>query len=411
MTRLWLIAAREYRVRVGSPPFLIGTAIVLATLVLLPLLPALLGLGESQPRHLAVVDHSGRLLEPLSAALDGHRLPDGQPGWQLTPVSPGAAETWAERVRQGEADGLLVIAGSFPDGVQATLRTARPGVLAGSEEVGGALARLVREALAQQSGLDPDLAARLDQPVDLVTEHLGTGANEPTDFGLRLAVAMLAAMLTYFGVLMTGSMLFQGVLEEKTSRVAEVMAGAARSWELLGGKVVGLGLLGLTQFAAWLLPWSVLLALGYHLARDVAAVATPAFLGWLALFFILGYLVYAAVFTAAGSLISRMEDSGTVLFPVLLPTMLPMVLAGALIDNPGGPLAQALTFIPFTAAPVVVMRLVLAPPPWWHVAAAALIMAAAAAVVTWLAGRIYRAAILSFGARPTLRQVWQYLRG
>lgn len=407
MRKLWIIAAREYSERVTKPPFLISTGLMLVLLLGSVLAPLLFGGGGiAPPSTVLVYDTEGAIMAQLEA-----QLAAADSGGRLSLQRIGASDVQdaERRAKKGQVAGLLVLSGQFPDAIKADFKS---GSLIGLERRGVvalALTHAAQAERARRSGLATSQLQYVLAPVDVRAVNLASGESGGDRAAFRFALAMAASGLVYVGVVGSGALIFQGVLEEKTSRVVEVLAASVRPVEMLGGKILGLGLLGLTQYASWLLAWFFLLTVGYATIGPDVSLATPAFMAYLLLFTVLGYFMYGSMFAAAGSLISRIEDSASVMMPILLPLMLPMLAAGYLNQNPEGSLARTLSFIPLFSPSVMLTRIVLSRVPMWEIATTLLITVATTLVVVWLAGRVYRVGVLTYGARPSLRQIWRYL--
>jgi len=217
-------------------------------------------------------------------------------------------------------------------------------------------------------------------------------------------------MSVYMSSMMNSQFVFQGVLEEKVSRVVEVMAAAVRPSEMMLGKILGLGLLGIIQYLAMMAAWlggsvATMQSMGVSMAG-----LTPGVALLIAAFVVLSYAMNASVLAALGATVSRMEDSQTVVSPVLILMMLPMFLITPVMNDPNGTLATVLSFVPLWTPIVMLMRVMMADVPVVQVAISLVLLLATTCLLWWASGRIYRAALLSFGTRPTLKQLWQYLR-
>lgn len=420
MNKVWLVAWREYRERVTRAPFLISTGLVFLALLALPMIPLLLGQGRAAaPAKILVADRTGgeaytalrhgleaRAAE--SAALAGTAA--APPRLSLEPVEAGAEVAAEAQVKKGDASALVVVSGTWPEALQAEYRASGLFALENRGTLEAILTRAAQARRLEASGLDPALLQRVIAPVKLEGVNLSSGDRNRTTEAIRFGLATVAGMLAYIGIIASGAMLFQGVLEEKTSRVVEVLAGSVRPVQMMAGKVLGLGLLSLSQYLTWALGWLFLITFGYSTLGDAVNMATPALMAYLLLYSLLGYLLYAALFAAAGSMISRMEDSATMLLPIMLPLMLPVTLGTFIVQNPDSSLARLLSLIPLFAPSIMLNRLVMGRPAAWEILLSLLLLAGAGAGATWLAGRVYRAALLTYGSRPTLAQVWRYLK-
>jgi ABC-2 type transport system permease protein len=226
---------------------------------------------------------------------------------------------------------------------------------------------------------------------------------EPGD-ETRGAVAYAGLLLLYMAVLLYGNWMLTGVTEEKSNRVVEVLLSSVKAWQILAGKIIGIGALGIAQFAGTIL--IALLALRLTDAMELPSL-DAALVFNLVLWFILGFLLFAVMYGAAGSLVSRMEDANTVAFPMSMIAVAGFFVSIPALSDPDGTVAVIGTFIPFTAPFVVPVRAALEAIPAWQYIAAVVITIATIVGLVLVAGRIYAGGLLQFGTRVKLRDAWR----
>jgi ABC-2 type transport system permease protein len=226
---------------------------------------------------------------------------------------------------------------------------------------------------------------------------------EPGD-ETRGVVAYAGLLLLYMAVLLYGNWMLTGVTEEKSNRVVEVLLSSVKPWQILAGKIIGIGALGITQFAGTIL--IALLALRLTDAFELPSLDATLVIN-LIVWFILGFLLFAVLYAAAGSLVSRMEDAQTVAFPMSMIAVAGFFVSIAALSDPDGAAAVIGTFIPFTAPFVVPVRAALEAIPAWQYLAAVVITLATIVGLVLVAGRIYAGGLLQFGTRVKLRDAWR----
>jgi ABC-2 type transport system permease protein len=390
------VARREYVERVRDRTFLISTGVIVVVLALITVLPRLLG-GDDRPDwRVALV---GGASAPLAATLPAAARAMGGQAATVTLPDRAAAEAALRAGDRGPAgspgidlavvDGAQLVALHGPDDrlVEA--------VTAASRE-----ARL-RAALAAAGASQADAAAALAPP------SLRVATLEPAGSDAALSAARLGAFLLYFQLITYGSWVAGGVVEEKASRVVELLLAAIRPAQLLAGKVIGIGLLGLTQLA-------LLAAIGLVMATAFEAVEVPAsLLGPVAAvlaWFVLGYAFWACAWAVAGAIVSRQEELQNTSTPLVLVMVASFVVAVLVGGDPGSLSARIASFVPPVAPLVMPLRMAAGQAPAWEVAVAmALILAATVALVP-LAARVYAGAVLRTGSRVRLRQVLRETR-
>jgi ABC-2 type transport system permease protein len=239
-------------------------------------------------------------------------------------------------------------------------------------------------------------------------------------------------ILIYMMTLLYGSFVMQGVIEEKQTRVAEVMVSAVKPFDLMMGKVLGMGAVSLVQIVLWI----VISGIGMSLVGGGAAAlfgggaempmtpgdapapsiaelmpaVTPGVIIAFLLFFAGGYLLYASLFAAIGSAVEQPQEAQGLTLPVMLPIVGSFICLQFVLQNPTSPGATLLSLVPFFAPVLMPPRMALATIPWWEVALSFAMLVAGFVATIWVAARIYRVGLLSYGKRPSLRDLWRWLR-
>jgi ABC-2 type transport system permease protein len=224
--------------------------------------------------------------------------------------------------------------------------------------------------------------------------------------------------MIYTALIMYGNMVASGVAEEKSSRIMEVMVSTVKPLELMFGKIIGVGALGLLQYAIWISTGIIMAAMGktgflgglLGVTEPLGSIPLESIL-WFGLYFVLGYFFYASIFAAAGALVSRVEEVSQVVSLLMMFIIVGFFAAYISFLNPNSSFAVIASLIPFTAPMVMFARIVLANPPIIEVLASVVIMLLSIIVGTWISSKIYRIGILLYGKRPSIRQVVQLLKG
>ena len=386
-----LVMAREIRERSRSGAFIASVVIPLlfvAAVLFLPLIFA----DDDVHYRLGVVGEENRVIVDAALALANH----GETDIETTiEVISYPSRTAAERgVDTEEVDGVLV------DGGQLVVRGV--GGEAGSD----------LEALLQRGARSVQIEGLVDsgqgEVVGILTSaplavRTLSGA-DPEENAERSVVAFGGLFLLYIAVLLYGSLILTGVTEEKTNRVVEVLLAAFQPWQLLAGKIIGIGLLGLAQFVG-----TVLIALvGVELT---GAFDLPRFpldsMAVLVLWFLLGYSLFAVVFGAAGALVSRAEDAQGVVAPISMVAVAGFFIAVQSVSNPTGTLSVVSTFIPPVAPFVVPVRFAFGAVPLWQFLVSVGMTVLTIVVMTRLAGRVYLGGLLQFGSKVGIREAFR----
>ncbi len=376
-----LVAHREIVTRVRTKAFLISTVLLVVGIVATIVISKVAS-GSTSTKHVGFVSDQASTAPAFRSAAQavGQKV--------QTPTIASQAEGESQ-LRDGKLDALVV---GGVNGVQVEVKKELSATLKNAFTV-----------LSRQVALDQQLRKAGADPAAVSAAVNGTRVDvqtlEPVDphRAQRLGIGIVAGILVYLALTLYGQAVAQGVVEEKTSRIVELLLTAVRPWQLLFGKVIGIGTLGLAQL---LLVGIVGLAAGsaagvLTLPGWVAAGAILGSVGW----FLLGYLAYALMFAALGALVSRQEDVAGAVAPLTMLIIFPYVLGISIIPtNPESTLIAVLSLIPLFAPTLMPMR-VASGVPWWQVGVAAVLLVAFIALLVWLAGRIYGNAVTRMGTR------------
>lgn len=381
-----LVARRELSTRLRSRAYLISTGIMLVFIAGYVVLMGLIGSGSS---------HSTVGLTPATAALAGP-LKTAAAAVDETvdtrTVSPAAGR---RQVRDGSLDALVV---GTP---------AAPRVLV-DKQLGSGLGQAFR-VLAQQQALDAQIRrlggvpTRVDRAVAGASVHVE--ALEPSDRyqTQRIVLGVIGAVLIYMSLMINGQAVAQGVVEEKSSRVVELLLATVRPWQLMAGKVAGIAVVGLLQML-------VLAAAGLGLGLGSGELNVPGSLVtgaavWTVVWFLIGFFMYAVMLAAAGALVSRQEDASSVVTPVLMLIIVPAVIGWSVLpSNPDSRLGHVLSMIPLFSPMLMPMRIALGVAPLTEIVLSVVLSVLLVVVLVALAGRVYGNAVLRTGARVKLSE-------
>jgi ABC-2 type transport system permease protein len=263
---------------------------------------------------------------------------------------------------------------------------------------------LRQQEAIRELGLSPMQAQRLLKPPDLRSTSLEPARTEETaraDLGRIGVVLLFLAIAFYCGFVLVG------VVEEKSSRVIEVLLSRLRPTELLAGKILGIGLVGLAQFALVMITGLVALSLSDN---TLAPTTAPSTLGWIVFWFVLGYAFYSVLYATVGSLVSRQEDTQSIQLPITAALFVAYILAFVASESPDSAAGLAGSLFPPTAPMVMIVRIAHGGIPWWQIGASIALMMAAIVGLVQLAGRIYAGAVLRIGRRVRLNEAWRGAR-
>ena len=393
---LRLVLSRELRERSRSTPFLLGFLLTMVLLAAAIFIPQALSSGGVELRVGVLGDGGESILRVAGRIAAQDVEPDRDFTFDVVPLADEAAA--AASLEAGEVELVLV------DGAE-ILRAGSTG-FSGSDlqdavQQAAALAA-VEDQLAGSGAEVDDVAATLNSEV-LPVRTLQGEADAAQEEG-RSFIAYGGMMLLYIAILGFGAWTLQGVVEEKSSRVIEVLLATLKPWQLLAGKVIGIGLLGLSQFVATIL-WALLL-LRVSDAFTLPAIPLDSAVT-LVVWFVLGYAVYSVLYAATGALVSRIEDAQSVAFPISLIAIVGFLVSFQALDEPMGAVARVGTYIPFMAPFVVPIRVAFQQiQVWEYLLSVALVLVTLVGMIR-VAARVYAGGLLRFGGRIGLRQAWR----
>jgi ABC-2 type transport system permease protein len=440
MRKMLLIIQREYLVRVRTKAFILFTILMPLFIGVAFLLPSKLMFQGSTTKRIVIVASDLTLANDIKSELAASHVADEDDTAPPQGIqAPGSAKPTAElhpdfevsvetsptealrnslttRVRKGSIDGFFWV-----DSDAATSRKGTYYSRNASDFIQGSLvSRALRMALSERQlaghGFSPAQAKSLLGPVHVDTVRVDKqGASQSNGIGAFLLPYILLVAI-YVTVLIYGVYVMRSVIEEKSSRVIEVLLGSLTPMQLMAGKIIGVGAVGLTQIAIWAAAGSLFGTGSYAILRNVvgnnmqgAHIASAALLLF-PVFFVLGYATYACLYAAIGAMCNSDEEAQQLQFPVTLPLVLCMVCAMAIIRDPNTPLAFWLSMFPLTSPIIMYVRISVSMPPTWQIALSIAISLATLYGLVWLSSRIYRIGILMYGKRPTLPEILKWIR-
>ena len=440
MSKLKLIIAREYMSMVGRKSFIIMTILIPILMIACILLP--IGIGYlnhegSDVENVAVIDETGRYGGGIEDTDLFHFVP-------LRGDTIGNAREFYDNA--GESLTAMVIIPADIDSLhQVTIYSDKTINSSLKMSLMRQLSDTITRAHVASYGV-PNLQQMIDESsvnVDVKSVKWGDdGSETETSTEIAMGIGFVLAFLIYMFVLMYGAMIMNGVIEEKTNRIVEVIVSSCKPFQLMMGKIIGVALVGLTQLAIWVVVMLALsavaggmlgLAVGdtFALGNDPAALEAALAEGgnadmsgivqailsvnYLQIFtsfvfyFIGGYLLYAALFAAFGSAVDQAADASQFTTPIIIIMIIALYAGMACIENPNGPMAFWCSMIPFTS-PIVMMVRLPYDVPLWQLALSILLLFATAALMVWVAARIYRTGILLYGKKTSYRDIFSWLK-
>ena len=435
MHNVLAIIRREFMTRVRTRAFVIGTVIGPLLMVVLFALPILLQRRQTAPKHVVVLDEGtgplGRLMADRLSAEMRDTVADTRPRYRVDYVAAAGRQqalrdslvalTGLRDAGAAAVDGILTV----DDSTALSGRIDYVGVNVGSPAEMSALRRTLAPLIIQvrlsESGVDPSLVMRAMRPVELQTFKVSDGKVTGESGEASFLLAYIMSMMLYFALLLYGMQVMTSVVEEKSTRIMEVLVSSVSPFQMLLGKVIGVGAVALLQLGLWAGTAMVLTTFKGPIAglfgASPATVAdfgiptiSPDMLAVFLGFFALGFIFYSALYAAVGSMCNSVQETQQAQMPVTICIAAGLICMFALLSEPAGPLARVLSLVPFVAPFVTPVRYSFNPLPWTELAASAVAMVLGVLAVVWVAARIYRVGILSYGKKASLRDVARWVR-
>ena len=416
MSKIWAVIRREFVERVRTRWFWVSAIlgpVLFAGVIVFQIKQSLGG----AVRDVAVLDSTtngfgDRVAEALviSQAFRAQRVP----------ATPHAVDSLTDLVESKQLNGFLIVTDELVKSGKAEYRASNLAIQT-VEDMQRALNRLIEKVRLESKGVDPTIVDWAQVHVNLDQKKIVGGKARSESAGQSLVMAYITAILLFMAILLYGVNVMSSVLEEKTTRIIEVLVSSLRPFHLLLGKVLGAGAVSFFQFVIWGVSARVLIALRGPIARGLGA--NPAKLNELQLpeipfatlvvflaFFLGGFLLYSAMFAAVGAMSSNEQEARQAQQPVTYLLMISYFSIIGLTNDPSSTFAKTLSYVPFTSPIATPVRFTAGSIPIWEVVLSWTILVVAIVGVTWVASRIYRVGILMTGKRPTLKELVRWVR-
>ncbi|HQZ97089.1 MAG TPA: ABC transporter permease [Pyrinomonadaceae bacterium] len=448
MRKFLAVVKHEYRKIVLKWTFLLGTLLFPLLGAGFAVVPAIIFSLKGEPTRVVIVDASNKIAPRLKGNLSAERITEKARkaakdslgdlnATQEEKMKSGANQLAAgfvfidfdnnnkspEQIRQelnakaaaDEIDAYLLI----PANIEKTdakyeFRSRKAGDFVANDTLKDALNEAVRSERLAAANIDEKMLQALSQNVDFESKSINEKGEEK-DGDVLFIASLIIGMMIYISLTIYGQIIMGAVVEEKETRIAEILFSSARPFELMLGKLVGVGLAGLTQLGIWV---GSLVALGVFLSTqaDMSPILgslpriTPVMVGYFFAYFIVGYFTYAAIFALIGSMVTTVQEGGQFAFPPIMIMLIGFYFGFAVIRDPNSSLSFWVSIAPFFAPLTMPIRILAETPPLWQIGLSLFINCLTIAGLVWLAARVYRVGMLMYGKRATIPEVWKWIR-
>ena len=442
MRKFLAVVKHEYKKIVLKWTFLIATLLFPVIAAGFAIVPALLFSIKGEPARLVIVDETGKVAPRIRENLLTDKKPAAQAANSSTDSQQEqmrrAAEQFGERfvfveydargksveqikreltgkITAKEIDAYLIVPPDYDAaGAKFEFFSRKAGDIISSSLFERSVNSAVRSQRLADANISEERLKNLSRSIDFSATTISETGDEKDGDGI-FAVAFVIGLMIYITLLVYGQQIMAAVIEEKETRIAEILFSSAKPFELMMGKLVGVGLAGLTQLAIWLA--SVLILTGLGVATVTMATMnlslpdiSPLTIVYFLVFFVLGFFIYATIYALIGSMVTTVQEGGQfALFPVGL-LVIGFYMTFMVIRDPSSSMAFWVSILPFFAPITMPVRIIAETPPFWQIAVSILLNGAAIAALVWLAARVYRVGMLMYGKKATIPEVWKWIR-
>ena len=434
MSQIGIIIEREFNERVRKKSFIITTLLMPLLVVALMVAPSLVMVfATGDTRHVAVVDHSGLIAPSLENS--------SEVVFEPTDLSADEARTVLTDIF-----GVLEIGPDImtnPNDVKLYTNTSSSMLV--EENIRSQIADIIEREKLKKYDIHnlPEILKEVETTVSLQTfRNDGEGDSEAQSSVISTGIGFVLGMILYMFLIIYGGMVMQSVIEEKNSRVLEVMVSSVKPFDMMMGKILGVAAVAAVQVLIWgvlicgvsalampaLIPSDIMQSveamqqgtldmtqtdMDVDMLRAIGTATDFGYLAsifvWLLLFIIGGYLLYSAIFAAIGSSVDSVQDAQQLQTPVMMPIIFSIIIMMTILNDPNSTLAVWCSYIPFTS-PVVMMARIPSGVPVWHIAVSLVILYATFVAAVWFAAKIYRVGIFMYGKKPSFKELWKWVR-
>ena len=417
MRKIWLIIKREYLVRVRKKAFIVMTIVGPILMAALMIVPTYLANESKEVRTIAIEENSFKFTNQIKDTDFLH----------FSKIPTEEAVLLKNNFSESNYYALLQIEEN-----NFTLYSNQQVSLSVSNEIENQLVQIIEHQKLKSLGVDLDKLSEAISRVRITTKIITEdGSTTNSNSGSSVGIGFICGILIYIFIFMYGTMVMRGVIEEKTSRIVEVIISSVKPFQLMMGKILGVALVGLTQFLLWILLTIAIASIAEIMFMDSSNITNELnsnqqsmllteinnltgginllqiFLSFI-FYFIAGYLMYSSLFAAVGSAVDSEADTQQFVLPITIPLILAFILIQPVMENPDGPLAFWMSMIPFTSPVIMMARL-----PFgvanWELGISMGILILSFVLTTQIAGKIYRTGILMYGKKPSYKELWKWL--
>lgn len=414
MNKIWALIKREYKETVFKKSFLFMTVLTPVLMVAMAVVPSLLlSLKSEKAVKIHVVDQSQFIYPQLVRALQD-TIANGKPKYnfeQIRVANQAIDQVLAQQKKQiqkEDINALILIPRDVLSKGKIDYYAKNVANYSMNKVFRNSISQIVVDYRIMKSGLDPGTIADLTKDIEMTTIKITKeGKESERSFMDEYFSTFVLIMILYMTLIMHGSTIMRSIIQEKSSRIIEVLLGSANPFQLMAGKIIGHGSVGLTQYFIWA-AFGILFVL---YGGQVMPVSNkffnfePLIFIYFIIFYLLGYLFYSALFSAIGSITNTDQEAQQLIFPIIMFLVVPLMLLGLIVKTPDSTLITTLSMIPFFSPIMMFARINISNPPLIQVLGSIFILLISTTFVIWVVSKIFRVGILMYGKRPTFPEI------
>jgi ABC-2 type transport system permease protein len=405
------VAKWEFLERVKTKAFIIGLFMMPTIIAVFTVIPNLLASkADEKMRTIGVIDETDSLLPYLSQRIAKFKLPDSSANYQLVKITDDDRSREhlkilaTAKILDNEIEGYFLLPVDVMEKGKIEYRSENVGNIRDQERFSKILEDVIIERRLEAKGYNSKAIRDLSTDVDVKTIKVSSkGEEKESGFLETFFTGYIFIMMLFMLVMTSGQMLIRSLIEEKSNRIVEVLMSSCSSQELLVGKILGLSLLGLTTISFWLL---ILVGVNFSMPTPFVSFDHIALL---LVYFVLGYLLYVAIFITAGAPVSTEQEAQQMTAYVTILVMFPIALAIPAMQNPDSTMVKVLSQIPLLTPTMMALRLSIQAPALWEIALSLVTLSASIVGMMWVAAKVFRIGILLTGKRPNLKEMYRWI--
>jgi ABC-2 type transport system permease protein len=407
MSKTAIVIRKEYLERVKSKGFIISTILIpvlMSSFIVIPILVTLL--SRDSKTVIAIHDATGKYQSAIEGAFEKQEtLSMIWVDWQ----KESEREATLKGIETGKITGYLLL--KEVDGKLEAVYTAKNIVdFSINRKIESTIQKAVSRLALKNKGFTDDEIAMLEKPIELKTQKISGSSQGDKGALSEFLLAYVMVMLIYGTLLTYGITVMSSVMEEKSSKVMEVLIASVKPFELMVGKVVGIGLVAFTQYLIWAVVVFALSAMSLQYNAKFQFDLSPMLLVYFVLYFVLGYLIYATLYAAVGSAFENPQDAQSLTTPITFLIIIPIVAMNYVISKPDSVASVILSLVPFFSPILMMGRLTITDVPLWQVLLSIGLMVGTFYAVMLFSAKVYRIGVLMYGKKPSLAEILKWLK-